>query len=132
MKTDKFGNSPSGVALKFLYSLLDLKASVMERKFRKSVKRLLWFTTEYINIVDKKKYDNTEVQVTFRKTMITNDKENVEIAKESKGIISNQTIVANHPWVEDVTEELDRLKKQEEVQDEYGNLGGDIDDNTAK
>lgn len=132
MKTDKFGNSPSGVALKFLYSLLDLKASVMERKFRKSVKRLLWFTTEYINIVDRKKYESTEVQVTFRKTMITNDKENVEIAKESKGIISDQTIVANHPWVEDVTEELDRLKKQEEVQDEYGNLGGDLNDNTAK
>lgn len=132
MKTDRFGNSPSGVALKFLYSLLDLKASVMERKFRKSVKRLLWFTTEYINIIDKKYYDNTAVQVTFRKTMITNDKENVEIAKESKGIISDETIIANHPWTEDVTEELDRIKKQDESPDGYGNLGGEVDDSTAK
>ncbi len=132
MKTDRFGNSPSGVALKFLYSLLDLKASVMERKFRKSVKRLLWFTTEYINIIDKKNYDNTEVQVTFRKTMITNDKENVEIAKESKGIISDETIIANHPWTEDVTEELDRIKKQDESPDDYGSLGGEVNANTAK
>lgn len=129
MKTDRFGNSPSGVALKFLYSLLDLKASVMERKFRKSVKRLLWFATEYINMIDKKKYDNTTVQVTFRKTMITNDKENVEIAKESKGIISDETIIANHPWVENVTEELDKIKKQEDTlsenQSSYGSFGGD-------
>lgn len=112
MKTDRFGNSPSGVALKFLYSLLDLKASIMERKFRKSIKRLLWFATEYINIIDKKNYDSTTVQVTFRKTMITNYKEDVEIARDSQGIISSETIVANHPWVEDVSVELSRLEKE--------------------
>lgn len=114
LKTDRFGNSPSGVALKFLYSQLDHKASIMERKFRKAIKRLLWFATEYINIIDNKDYDSTTVQVTFRKTMITNDMEDTQIAAQSKGIISDETIVANHPWVEDVAEELDRLKKQEE------------------
>ncbi|MCF6464192.1 phage portal protein [Clostridium sp. Cult1] len=116
MKTDRFGNSPSGVALKFLYSSLDLKASIMERKFRKSIKRLLWFATEYINIIDKKDYDSTTIQVTFRKTMITNDKEDVEIARDSKGIISDETIIANHPWVEDVAVEKERLEKQEETE----------------
>lgn len=116
MKTDRFGNSPSGVALKFLYSSLDLKASIMERKFRKSIKRLLWFATEYINIIDKKDYDSTTVQVTFRKTMITNDKEDVEIARDSKGIISDETIIANHPWVEDVAVEKERLEKQDETE----------------
>ncbi|NLI90185.1 MAG: phage portal protein [Epulopiscium sp.] len=122
MKTDKFGNSPSGVALKFLYSMLDSKASIMERKFRKSIKRLLWFTTEYINIIDKKDYDSTTVQVTFRKTMITNDEENAKIGKESKGIISDRTIIANHPWVEDVALEMERLEEQEKTElDKYSN-----------
>lgn len=131
MKTDRFGNSPSGVALKFLYSLLDLKASIMERKFRKSIKRLLWFATEYINIIDKKNYDSTTVQVTFRKTMITNYKEDVEIARDSQGIISSETIVANHPWVEDVSVELSRLEKEK---GEYVDLDdleeGEEDDQT--
>ncbi|KNF07160.1 phage portal protein, SPP1 family [Gottschalkia purinilytica] len=112
MKTDKFGNSPSGEALKFLYSLLDLKASIAERKLRKAIKRFLWFATEYINIIDNKSYDNTIIQVTFRKTMITNDRENVEIASQSKGIISDETIVANHPWVEDVGKELKKIEEQ--------------------
>lgn len=125
MKTDRFGNSPSGVALKFLYSSLDLKASIMERKFRKAIKRLLWFATEYINIIDKKDYDSTTVQVTFRKTMITNDKEDVEIAKNSKGIISDETIIANHPWVEDVAVEQQRLKEQEKTElDKFGDYKG--------
>lgn len=115
MKTDRFGNSPSGVALKFLYSLLDLKASIMERKFRKSIKRLIWFATEYINMVQKRNYVSEDVQVTFRKTMITNDKEDVEIAAQSKGIISDETIVANHPWVEDVSKEIEAVKKQNKI-----------------
>lgn len=115
VKSDKFGQNPSGVALKFLYALLDLKASTMERKFRKSIKRLLWFTTEYINIIDKKNYDPHDIQVTFRKTMIANDKEDVEIAEMSQGIISDETIMANHPWVEDVGVEQERLNKQKEA-----------------
>lgn len=115
VKNDKFGSSPSGVALKFLYALLDLKASTMERKFRKSIKRLLWFTTEYINIIDKKNYDNTTIQTTFRKTMIANDKEDVEIANLSTGLISDETIIANHPWVENVATEQERLNKQKEA-----------------
>lgn len=128
MKNDKFGNSPSGVSLKFLYSLLDLKASIMERKFRKAIKRLLWFTTFYINLAEKKDYDNSTVQVTFRKTMITNDSEDVEIASKSKGVISDETIVSNHPWVEDVAEELKRLKKQAEDTINLDNLDLGADD----
>lgn len=68
--------------------------------------------------------------------MITNDLEDVQIASQSKGVISDETIVANHPWVEDVAEELDRLKKQEEKSLDmfggYKNLGkekdGEIDE----
>lgn len=115
IKSDKFGASPSGTALKFLYALLDLKASTMERKFRKSVKRLIWFATEYINMIDNKNYDNTVVQTTFRKTMIANDKEDVEIANLSTGLISDETIIANHPWVENVATEQERLNKQKEA-----------------
>jgi len=100
-----------------------MKASIMERKFRMSVKSLLWFVTEYINIIDKKSYDSTTVQVTFRKTMITNDKENVEIARDSTGIVSDETIVSHYPWVENVSEKLDRLKAQQEELDARGGYG---------
>lgn len=115
-KTDKFGNSPSGVSLKFLYALLDLKANITERKFRRSIKELLWFLCEYLKISPKhkKNYDYKTVQVVFNKTMITNDKEMSEIASSSVGIISNETIRMKHPWVEDIVDENKRMEKQEE------------------
>ncbi|WP_343100123.1 phage portal protein, partial [Clostridioides difficile] len=104
----------SGVALKFLYSLLDLKCSKTEKKFKKAIRELLWFVCEYLKISGSKSYDYKTVQITFNHSMIINEAEKIDMAAKSTGIISDETIVSNHPWVEDVNDELDRLKKQKE------------------
>ena len=47
--------------------------------------------------------------------------------KNSMGVISNETIVANHPWVDDVQGELDRLAaEKEENLDLYGGFGQNV------
>ena len=112
IKTDRFGNSPSGASLEFLYTSLDLKASMMERKFRRSVKRLLWFTTQYINMEFKKSFDNNDVKATFRKNMVQNIKEIVDTLKASKDMITDEAIVSNHPMVENTTDEYQKLLEQ--------------------
>lgn len=43
-----------------------------------------------------------------------NDQELSQIAFQSKGIVSDETIVAHHPWVEDPEKEMELLKEQEE------------------
>src|SRR5690606_36686514 len=75
--TDKFGNSPSGIALKFLYSLLDLKASTLERKFRPSIQQLIWFLCEYLSMSGKGEYDYKAGDYTFKRSMMVNDLETV-------------------------------------------------------
>jgi SPP1 family phage portal protein len=115
-RTDNFGNSPSGVALKFLYSLLDLKANHTERKFRKALSQFFWFFTEYLSISSQGTYDPDDIKMTFNRTMITNDAEKVTMTKDSTGIISKRTQLANHPWVTDVDAEEEQIQKE---QDEY-------------
>ena len=112
IKTDRFGNSPSGASLEFLYTSLDLKASMMERKFRRSVKRLLWFATTYINMEFKKNYDSNDVKAAFRKNMVQNNKEIVETLKTSRDMISDETIVSLHPMVENTNYEYQKLLEQ--------------------
>lgn len=109
---DKFGNAPSGVALRQLFQLLDMKASVLERKFTKSLKHFAWFITEYINISEGKQFDYRDLTFTFNKTMLTNEAEQVKMAADSKGTISDETILANHPWVDDVGLERARLEEE--------------------
>jgi SPP1 family phage portal protein len=104
-----FGNS-SGVALSFLYSLLELKSGLQETEFRLSFSRFIRCICRLLGIAIK---DDTIVQI-WTRTSVKNDQELSQIAAQSKGIISDETIVEKHPWVDDPAREADRLKKQEE------------------
>lgn len=108
---DKFGNAPSGVALRQLYQLLDMKASIMERKFTKALKHFAWFMVEYLNISESKQYDYKDVTFTFNKSMLSNEAEKTEIFMNSIGV-SKETLLENHPWVKDVAMEKERLEAE--------------------
>lgn len=128
VKTDRFGNSPSGIALKFLFHLLDLKANIMARKFARAIKNFCWFLSEYLSIsgeyaVPKNAIDT--VKVTFTKSMLVNDLELVNMAMQSKGIVSDETIVANHPWVEDAQAEKEKLEQERELKIDLSQFTGD-------
>lgn len=103
-----FGNS-SGVALSYLYSLLELKTGMLETEFKIGFAKLVRAICRYENIpVDG-------IVQTWTRTSVSNDAELADIASKSKGIISDETIVKNHPWVEDPEKEMEKLKQQKEA-----------------
>jgi len=104
-----FGNA-SGVALKYLYSLLELKAGLMETEFR------LGFGDLVRAICQAKNIAVTNITQTWTRTSIANDLELATICKDSVGIISSKTIIKNHPFVENADEEEKQLAKEKEEQ----------------
>lgn len=104
-----FGNS-SGVALQYLYSLLELKTGLMETEFRVSFNRLIHAILRFHNMTCE------NVMQTWKRTSVTNDAELAEICSKSKGVISDETIARNHPLVDDPEEEMKRLKEQQEAE----------------
>jgi hypothetical protein len=68
-----------------------------------------------MNLTSGKKFTLDGVDLVFNKSLLINEREIAEIAQISKGIISDETIVANHPWVTDVQEELKKLEAQNEI-----------------
>lgn len=102
-----FGNS-SGVALSYLYSLLELKAGLAETEFRSGFSRLVKAVCRHLGIaVDT-------VGQTWTRTSVRNDTELSSIAQQSTGVISKRTILANHPWVDDVEKELQQIQQEEQ------------------
>ena len=126
VSTDKFGQNPTGVALKFLYALLDLKCDTLERKFKKAIRELLWFIAEYYRITQRKDYNYKAINITFNRSMIINETEKIESVQKSKGIVDDETALANHPWVDDPQKVLNKLKQQKE---DYINLEGITNNN---
>ena len=114
-KTDKFGSAPSGIALKFLYSLLDLKSDIMARRFSVAIKKFCWFAARYLEIKGVGTFDSRSVTITYSKSLLINDLELSQIATSSMGVISQETIVAHHPWVEDVQVEMERIAEEQQA-----------------
>ena len=105
-------SNASGVVLKFFYRKLELKAGLMETECRIFISELVKAIMKFLGINEEYK-----ITQTYTRNMISNDLENAQIAQMCTGIISKKTILENHPWVDDVQMELDRLdeeKQQEE------------------
>lgn len=134
-QADNFGSAPSGVALKFLYSDLDLDASLMETEFQASLEQLRWFIDTHLYNSTGVDYSGEDVEFIFNRDMPIDEESIIKSIKDSVGILSDETLVAQHPWVRDVNAELDRIQKQKEAAAAqfatYGGLGGgEPDDGT--
>lgn len=107
------GNA-SGQALKFRYADLDADCNDLESNFRTAFEKVLWFVNRYIEIMGKGNFDDEKAEIVFNRDIIINETEAVQMCQTSKDVISDETIVANHPFVTDVKEEMERLKRQKE------------------
>lgn len=126
---EAFGNA-SGVALKYLYSLLELKAGLMETEFKLAFGEFIRVICKYLNVECK------SIIQTWTRTAITNDLELATIAAQSKGVVSDKTIQKNHPWVEDADQEEKQIKKEqqaaEDEADQYKDTFGQDVNNDGK
>ncbi|VIB53305.1 SPP1 family phage portal protein [Clostridioides difficile] len=123
-KPENFANT-SGVALKFLYTLLELKAGLMETEFRLGFAKLVRMICRHLG------YSPKRVLQTWTRNMIQNDLELAEICSKSVGIISEKTNLKNHPLVDNAEEEEKQIKKensQQEYDDLIPNQDGGIDE----
>jgi SPP1 family phage portal protein len=121
---ESFGNQ-SGEALKFMYSLLEMKVGLMETEFRLGFAKLVRAICRCGNMAC------SVINQTWTRTRIKNDTELSEICKNSLGVISRKTILANHPFVENVQEELKRLEEEEKEQDSYQNAFPKVEDDSS-
>lgn len=114
---DKMGSAPSGIALKFLYSGLDLKCNAIESEFKIAFENLLWFVDEYLK-TSNSNYESIDLDIIFNRDIKINEAEAISNCGNSQGLISKKTILANHPWIDDIEEEEKSLKEET---DEFNN-----------
>lgn len=113
IQDENLGNA-SGVALRFRYAGLESDAIDMGNEFAASLEDLIWFIKVDMASKGLGDFTSTEFDIIFNTDVIINESEVINAAKNSVGIISDETIIANHPWVVDVVKEMDEMQKQKE------------------
>lgn len=120
-KDDRMAGNPNQMNIQSMYSDIDLDANDMETEYQASIEELLWFINAHLNNTGQGNFDNVPVDVIFNRDILINESEVISNAVTSVGLLSDETIVAQHPWVDDPQKELERVKKQkEENMDNFG------------
>ncbi len=131
-RDDRMGNNPNQMNISSIYSDIDIDTNNIEMEFQASLEQLMWFVNTYYRINGGKAGD---VEFIFSRDTPVNESELITNCRNSEGVISKETIIANHPWVKDTAEELKRLQaeQQEELGLDYAMRGqepqgGGVDD----
>lgn len=100
-----------------MYAEMELDANATELEYQASLEHLEWFYRKVKNLQPE---DLTST-IKFRRNITVNEESLVSMIKNSVGIVSKETLLANHPLVDDVEEELERLaaEKEKEQSDIY-------------
>lgn len=114
---ENFGNQ-SGEALKFMYSMLEMKVGLMQTEFELGFARLIRAICQFYGLKCGR------IVQTWTRTCIKNDTEQAQICQQSVGIVSKKTILKNHPLVEDADAELKQLEKEEAEAQKNADLYG--------
>lgn len=116
-----FRSAPNQMAIQSMYTEIELDANEMETEFKSSLEVLLEFYNIANNIENKARVD-----FIFDRDVLINESATIENAKNSLGILSQETIIANHPWTIDTQSELNRIieetKKEIDRERDYDEL----------
>ena len=108
--TEKLGNAPSGVSLKFQYSMFNLKINGVVPRMKRAIKEFLWFVAN--DYFDSEDFDMGLIDVGINLNSITDDAETMEILAMSKGMVSEKTLLGKHPFVDDVNSEIFNIAEE--------------------
>lgn len=114
-RTELIGQAPSGISLEFLYTDLDSKADDCINSLRQGLYELFWFIAEHLKRIGEIPQDLNvfDFKFTFNKSRIFNTTEQIQTLNNDT-TISTRTKLENHPLVDDVEQELQRIKDERE------------------
>lgn len=113
-KDDRLSGNPNQMNIQSMYSDIDLDANGMETEFQAAFEELIWFINQDMTNRGTGDFDSDEVSVVFNRDILINESESINNCSKSVGMLSNETIVEQHPWTTDVELELKRIRKEKE------------------
>ncbi len=120
-KDDRLAGNPNQMNILSMYSDIDLDANTMETEFQASFNELVWFVKAHFANVGAGDFETEEAEIIFNRDILISESEAIDNCQKSVGILSDETIIAMHPWVDDAQKELERVKKQkQEDLEQYG------------
>lgn len=122
-KDDRLGGQANEMNIKSMYSDIELDTNEMETEYQASFEQLMWYVICHLANTGKGDFEGVDYEVIFNRDIMISESSVIADIRNSDGILSHETLVAQHPWVDDINAELERIKAEKE---ENINLYGDF------
>ena len=113
MSDQEFASNASGIAIKFKLLGTENLVSIKERKFKRGLQQRFELMS-MINNVLSEGFDWRAIDINFTRNIPSNDTDLANMVNTLKDIVSEETLLAQIPFVEDVQAELEKLKAERE------------------
>ena len=110
----EMGTNKTGVALKMIYTLLELKAAALESEFRPGVSELVRAVLRYLNDGQSEKRRITQK---WTRAAVKDDTEQADIVAKLANVTSDEAIAKSNPLVDDWQDELELRQNQTDTYD---------------
>lgn len=102
----------SGVAIKFRYADLDLDCNEMGSNFSASMEELTSFVCQDMRTNGQGEHDPESVDYIWATELIANESEVIQNLMNSADLMSLESRVENHPYVNDPQREMERIEQE--------------------
>lgn len=123
-KDDRLGGNANMLNIKSMYSDIDLDADNMEAEFKAAFEKLMFFVNAYLN-------KSLQPKITFNRDTLINETEVIDNLVKLGVRLPNELLVSQVPFVNDVQDVMDMLKKEQAEQDVYAQAFGENNPNNA-
>lgn len=113
MSDQEFASNASGIAIKFKLLGTENLVSIKERKFKRGLQQRLELIS-MINSVLGEGFDWRAIDIIFTRNIPSNDTDIANMVNTLRDIVSEETLLAQIPFVDDVQTELEKVKKERE------------------
>jgi SPP1 family phage portal protein len=114
-KDDRLSGNPNQMNIRSMYSDIDLDANEMETEYQAAFEELLWFINCHFANTGYGDFEGETVEIIFNRDILINESEVIDDINKSSGILSEETLIANHPWVDDPQKELERKEREKQA-----------------
>lgn len=115
-KDDRLGGNANQMNIQSMYSDIDMDANDAETEYQASFEDILWFVNAHFANNGLGDFEKETVNIIFNRDILINESEAIANCQASVGILSDETIIGQHPWVDDPQLELQRLEEQKKKQ----------------
>ncbi|HBH94804.1 MAG TPA: hypothetical protein DDX91_03575, partial [Ruminococcaceae bacterium] len=92
-------SNPNQLNIKSMYTDMDLDANEMEMELQGALEELLYFVKGYFSLMGIGQFEGEEVEFIFNRDMLINESEAIDNCIKSLDLLSEETVVYQHPWV---------------------------------